>query len=164
MLSKQTRQILIGLLILVAFVALLTLGVNLILRSLKPKITSGIASGLDKLAEQQLKTAVALIELHKVRYGQYPQTMKDLKFTGEWDAMALNCVAYYPNADRTAYFIEFKTYWTDDQPQPETLSEFWPEIELPAEFWQGTGYDLSVRPQRHRKPSDNSPPNLEDSR
>ena len=38
-----------------------------------------------KFGDQHLKTAVALIELHKVRYGEYPETLDDLTYTGEWD-------------------------------------------------------------------------------
>ncbi len=50
--------------------------------------------------DQHLKTAVALIELHKVRFGKYPDTLRDLKFTGQWDQLALQSVGYYrmPNA------------------------------------------------------------------
>jgi hypothetical protein len=33
--------------------------------------------------DQHLKTAVALIELHKVRYGKYPDSLRDLRFTGQ---------------------------------------------------------------------------------
>src|SRR4051812_27646377 len=64
-------------------------------------IDSGFTRGPDEMfGDQHLKTAVALVELHKVRYGMYPAKLGDVKFSGQWDKMALQSVAYYPNADR----------------------------------------------------------------
>ena len=37
----------------------------------------------NEFGDQHLKTSVALIELHKVRYGRYPDSLSDLKFTGQ---------------------------------------------------------------------------------
>jgi hypothetical protein len=54
----------------------------------------------NEFGDQHLKTTVALVELHKVRYGKYPDSLSDLKFTGQWDQIALQSVRYYPNADR----------------------------------------------------------------
>ena len=99
-------------------------------------ITSGITQGPDNMfGDQHLKTAVALIELHKVRYGKYPDSLSDLKFTGQWDQIALQSVRYYPNANRTAYYIEVERGWIGK-----------PTLEMPAEFWKGTGYSASLRP------------------
>jgi hypothetical protein len=99
-------------------------------------IASGITKGPDNLfGDQNLKTAVALIELHKVRYGKYPDSMRDLKFTGQWDQMAQQSVAYYPSADRTHYYVEVERGWVGK-----------PSLQMPAEFWQGTGYDPSLKP------------------
>jgi hypothetical protein len=100
-------------------------------------IASGITKGPDNMfGDQNLKTAVALIELNKVRYGKYPDTMRDLKFTGQWDQLAMNSVAYYPNADRTRYYIEVERGWVGK-----------PSLQMPDEFWQGTGYDLTLKPR-----------------
>jgi hypothetical protein len=87
--------------------------------------------------DQHLKTSVALIELHKVRYGKYPAALSDLKFTGEWDQIALQRVHYYPNADRTAYYVEVELGWIGK-----------PDLKMPDEFWQGTGYDTKLKPSR----------------
>jgi hypothetical protein len=84
--------------------------------------------------DQHLKAAVALIELHKVRTGRYPDSLSDLKFTGQWDAIALRSVRY-PNRGRTAYYIEVEQGWIGK-----------PDLKMPEEFWKGTGYDLSLRP------------------
>lgn len=99
-------------------------------------IASGIFRGPDNLfGDQHLKTAVALIELNKVRYGKYPKSLDDLKFTGQWDQLALQSVRYYPNADGTAYFIEVERGWIGK-----------PKLKLPDEFWQGTGYSPALKP------------------
>ena len=86
--------------------------------------------------DQNLKTAVALIELNKVRYGKYPDKLSDIKFAGQWDQLALSSVAYYPNADHTRYYVEVERGWVGK-----------PDLQMPAEFWQGTGYDPSLKPK-----------------
>jgi hypothetical protein len=86
--------------------------------------------------DQHLKTTVALIELHKVRYGKYPDSLSDLKFTGQWDQIALQSVTYYPNADRTAYYVEVERGWAGK-----------PNLEMPDGFWKGTGYSASLKPK-----------------
>jgi len=96
-------------------------------------ITIGCKENDQIFGDQHLKTSVALIELHKVRYSEYPLTLKDLKFTGKWDAIALSSVEYRPNANLTAYYISVKRGWIGK-----------PEIEMPAEFWQGTGYKADL--------------------
>lgn len=97
---------------------------------------SGITKVPDNLfGDQHLKTAVALIELHKIRYGKYPNSLADLKFTGQWDQIALQSVRYYPNADRTAYFIEVERGWVGK-----------PTLDMPDEFWKGTGYSPNLKP------------------
>lgn len=100
-------------------------------------IASGITKGPDEMfGDQHLKTAVALIELHKTRYGKYPDTLRDLKFTGQWDQLALQSVGYYPNAERTAYYLEVRRGWVGK-----------PVLQMPDEFWRGTGYSRSLKPK-----------------
>lgn len=99
-------------------------------------IATGITRGFDnRFGDQHLKTAVALIELHKMRYGRYPDSLRDLRFKGDWDAIALNSVKYYPNLDRTAYYIEVHRGWVGK-----------PDLQMPPEFWQGTGYSPQLKP------------------
>jgi hypothetical protein len=95
----------------------------------------GISYFDNKFGDQHLKTVVALLELNKARYGRYPDSLSDLKFTGEWDQIALQSVRYYPNADRTAYYVEVARGWIGK-----------PDLKMPEEFWRGTGYDKSLRP------------------
>ena len=102
-------------------------------------IASGITEGPDHMfGDQHLKTTVALIELHKVRFGRYPETLKDLKFTGQWDQIALGSVAYWTNTDGTKYFVEVQRGWIGK-----------PKLQMPAEFWRGTGYSEALRQVDH---------------
>lgn len=99
-------------------------------------IASGITRAPDNLfGDQHLKTTVALIELHKVRFGKYPDSLSDLKFTGPWDQVALQSVRYYPNADRTEYYVEVERGWVGK-----------PDLKMPEQFWQGTGYTPGLKP------------------
>jgi hypothetical protein len=99
-------------------------------------IASGITRGPDNMfGDQHLKTAVALIELHKVRFGKYPDSLADLKFTGQWDKIALQSVRYRPNADRTNYYLVVERGWMGK-----------PDFKMPEGFWRGTGYDEHLGP------------------
>ncbi len=63
--NKASRNILIGV------GAALVLGIISIVVVFRLVVASGITAGPDKMfGEQHLKTAVALIELHKVRYSK----------------------------------------------------------------------------------------------
>jgi hypothetical protein len=44
-------------------------------------------------------------------------------------------VSYYPNPDRTAYYIEVDRGWIGK-----------PDLQMPPEFWQGTGYSPRLKP------------------
>jgi len=79
-----------------------------------------------KFGDQHFKTTIALVELHKVRTGAYPESLKDLKFTGEWDAIALNSVEY--RRIDNGYELNVTRGWVGA-----------PEMALPAEFWRGLG-------------------------
>jgi hypothetical protein len=130
--NSRKRLFIIIIVISVGVIVFVT-GAILAVRSV---VESGITRGPDNLfGDQHLKTAVALIELHKVRFGKYPGSLSDLKFTGQWDQIALQNVLYYPNADRTAYYIEVERGWIGK-----------PDLEMSDAFWRGTGYSKSLKP------------------
>jgi hypothetical protein len=79
-----------------------------------------------KFGDQHFKTAIALIELHKIRFGEYPATLKDLKFTGDWDQIALNSVDY--KREGNGYELNVTKGWVGR-----------PELKYPDEFWKGIG-------------------------
>lgn len=47
-----------------------------------------------RFSDQHFKTAIALIELHQTRFGQYPAALAELQFLGDWDQFALAEVEY----------------------------------------------------------------------
>lgn len=90
-----------------------------------------------QFGDQHLKTTVALVELHKTRYGRYPSGLEELKFLGDWDPIALNSVRYVANAEGTRYCVEVERGWIGK-----------PKLDVPADFWRNTGYDPSLCEQK----------------
>ena len=113
-------------------VALLAAGVMMVARS-------GVTRPVDNMfGDQHLKTVVALVELHKVRYGAYPERLSDLEFTGQWDDMHVQMVSYCAAPDRQTYFVEVTRGWAF---KPGDLA-----AEQPEGFWRGTGYRRELGP------------------
>jgi hypothetical protein len=79
-----------------------------------------------KFADQHFKTAISLIELHKARIGNYPKTLSELQFTGDWDLIALQSVKY-KKVDK-GYRLSVIRGWIGQ-----------PQLHYPKEFWQGLG-------------------------
>lgn len=79
-----------------------------------------------KFGDQHFKTAIALVELHRTRFGEYPASLKDMKFTGEWDQIALSNVEYKRVGN--GYELNIETGWVGK-----------PELQYPDEFWKGLG-------------------------
>ena len=71
--------------------------------------------------DPQLVTAVRLIELHKLRYGEYPAALSDIRFRGLWDFM--QGVRYCRAPARDHYFVSGPA-----------------QVVMPDAFWKGTGY------------------------
>ena len=76
--------------------------------------------------DQHFKTAVALIELHKIRYGEYPETVNEIKFTGDWDKIIYGSVSYEKKGD--GYILI---------PTRGFIGK--PNLSYPDEFYQGLG-------------------------
>jgi hypothetical protein len=79
-----------------------------------------------KFGDQHLKTAISLVELHKTRYGKYPESLADLKFIGDWDKIALAAVEYKRSG--SGYELNVLRGWAGA-----------PNNQYPPEFWQGLG-------------------------
>jgi hypothetical protein len=90
-----------------------------------------------QFGDQHLKTTVALVELHKIRYSRYPIRLDELKFLGDWDPIALNSVRYVANATATRYCVQVERGWIGK-----------PNLDVPAEFWRNTGYDPALCEQK----------------
>ncbi len=79
-----------------------------------------------QFGDQNFKSAIALIELHKVRFGMYPDRLTDIKFTGQWDQIWMSAVKYTKLPD--GYELDLVRGWVGQ-----------PDLAYPPEFWQGLG-------------------------
>jgi len=79
-----------------------------------------------KFGDQHFKTAIALIELHKVRTGAYPESLESIPFCGEWDAIAISSVRYAK--DGAGYDLDVVNGWMGK-----------PALSFPKAFWKGLG-------------------------
>lgn len=97
----------------------------------------GLTEPMDrKFGDQNLKSTVAMLELHKIRFGRYPDSLRDIKYTGDWDQIWIRGMRYYPSNDRQSYYVDVHRGWVGK-----------PTLVMPAEFWQNTGYDESLKPK-----------------
>lgn len=84
-------------------------------------------AGIDeKFGKQNFVSAISIIELHKTRNGVYPETLKELQYLGDWDAIWLSAVRYEKVGDGYNLFVE--RGWAGK-----------PELEFPVGFKQGLG-------------------------
>jgi hypothetical protein len=79
-----------------------------------------------KFGDQGFKTVISLIELHKTRFGHYPETLSELKYTGDWDPIAINSVQY--RRLDNGYELNIVRGWVGR-----------PTLSYPADFWHGLG-------------------------
>jgi hypothetical protein len=79
-----------------------------------------------KFGDQHFKTAIALIELYHLRNGVYPDSLRDLAFTGDWDAIALQSVHYERLG--SGYELDIVNGWIGQ-----------PKLSYPPEFWKNLG-------------------------
>ena len=86
-----------------------------------------------KFGDQHFKTVISLIELHKIRFGKYPNSLKDLRFTGDWDLIALQSVKY-EKVDE-GYTLNVTNGWMGK-----------PSLEYPPGFWAGLGIKQTNKP------------------
>lgn len=84
-----------------------------------------------EFGDQNFKSSIALIELHKVRTGEYPESLEDLEFLGEWDKIYLSGVEYQRLEE--GYELNLVKGWIGN---PEGLS-------YPDAFWEGLGLTKS---------------------
>ena len=112
------------------------MNIRLITSSFLLLITVGLASCFpedfkekanQQFGDQHFKTAISLIELHKIREGEYPASLDSLKYLGDWDAMIYRSVEYEKLND--GYRLDLVNGWIG---KPE-------ELQYPDDFWNGLG-------------------------
>lgn len=97
----------------------------------KEKLTEVTKQANDQFGDQHFKTAISLIELHKVRFGEYPESLDSLKYTGDWDKMIFSSVEYQ-KLD-TGYVLNVTHGIIGDSVH----------LEYDAAFWKGLGLKRS---------------------
>lgn len=80
----------------------------------------------EKFGIQNFVSAVSIIELHKLRNGVYPESLDDLEFLGDWDAIWLSAVRYERAGD--GYNLYLERGWAGK-----------PTLQFPAKFKKGLG-------------------------
>ncbi len=81
-----------------------------------------------KFGKQNFVSAISIIELHKIRNGEYPENLKELEFLGDWDGIWLSAVRYEKEKDKDGYNLFLERGWTGK-----------PNLEFSIEFKQGLG-------------------------
>lgn len=76
-----------------------------------------------KFADQEFKTTVALVELHKTRTGTYPDKISEIKYTGDWDMLT----------------GEHTVYQKIDDGYTLSITQFEDELIYPDDFYEGLG-------------------------
>ena len=81
-----------------------------------------------QFTDQYFKTAISLIELHKIRTGEYPIVLDSIKYIGDFDEAALESVEY--RRLDSGYELNISSVW----PSQDSI-----DISYPDEFWSGLG-------------------------
>jgi hypothetical protein len=77
---------------------------------------------------QNFVSAVSIIELHNIRNGEYPASLDDLKYLGDWDAIWLSAVRY--EKTKSGYDLFVERGWAGK-----------PTLSFPIDFKQGLGIE-----------------------
>jgi hypothetical protein len=116
----------------------------------KKKMDSALKDEIQMVADAEFKKAVANIELHKVRFGEYPESLKDLKFLSQMDSSLQNSVEYV-KLD-SGYELNLKSSYSSFDGQTNSPVQ----INYPNEFWEGTGCVrsnlMAIKPIKDKSP------------
>jgi hypothetical protein len=88
-----------------------------------------LRNAVEQFADQAFKTAIAHVEVYKLRHGEYPKDLGDLDFLGEWDRNTMRGVVYERLPDGYELDLSFVTGK--------------PHLEYPPAFWNGLGLKKS---------------------
>ncbi|MEI9917458.1 MAG: hypothetical protein WDO14_01500 [Bacteroidota bacterium] len=100
--------------------------------SAKQQINQQVTELQKMMADQQFTKGIAFIELHKVRYGSYPESFKDLKFLSAMDSTMSSQLDY--KRLENGYELNIKGVFMNISGDPSPVT-----LKYPAEFWEGLG-------------------------
>ena len=101
--------------------------------TLKEKMNEGMSMAQTMMADQQFKSAIAQVELHKLRNGTYPNSLSELQFLSAMDSSMFHSIEY-TKLD-TAYEMNINL----DVPSFDGGSKKRIHLNYPPEFWRGLG-------------------------
>ncbi|WP_133259593.1 hypothetical protein [Pseudochryseolinea flava] len=117
------RSSVIGLLLLIGCVP----------EGVKDRINENMENAENLLADQEFKRAIANVELHKLRFGSYPESLDDLKFLSVMDSSMRHFVQYHKLDSGYAMnvVVEFPAFGGGEANKMS--------LRYPQEFWNGLG-------------------------
>ncbi|HEY5746250.1 MAG TPA: hypothetical protein VIU12_09260 [Chryseolinea sp.] len=101
--------------------------------SVKEKMNEGMMAGNKIFADQEFKRAISYIELHKLRNGNYPNALSELRFLATMDSAMLDYVEY-TRLD-SVYELNLKFEF----PSLNGEGNKTVQLKYPPEFWKGLG-------------------------
>ena len=105
-------------------------------KDVKEKLNVEMESAQKMLVDHEFKKAIAYIELHKIRNGQYPQTLRDLQFLSQMDSSFFNFISYHKVDTLYELDINYQivsVLGNDDEASKPI------DLKYPLEFWKGLG-------------------------
>lgn len=115
-----------------AVVMIILLATSCFTDDVKKKMDSAIKESQDMLADQHFKSALNNIEMHKLRFGTYPSTFRDLKFLS-LDSSFISSMEYQ-RLD-TGYRLNYAGKYASISGETDVTIN----LQYPDEFWQGLG-------------------------
>jgi hypothetical protein len=100
----------------------------------KEKVNESMANAQGMLADQEFKKAIAHIELHKLRNGSYPESLKDLQFLNVMDSSMFSYVEYTRLDSAYELNIKMQVVSFSDEKNGKEV-----QLKYPPEFWKGLG-------------------------
>jgi hypothetical protein len=101
--------------------------------NMKSQMDEQMSEGVKILLDQEFKKAIGYVELHKLRYGTYPNSLKELKFLSVMDSSMLSQVQYHQLGD--AYELNLISTF----PKMNGEVDYRADLHYPKEFWKGLG-------------------------
>ncbi len=97
-------------------------------------LNSGIVSAQKLVADQNFKTTINLIEVYKLRFGDYPENLNAIKYIGYQDSSAYKSLEYIRLENGYTLNLKMDLINVKGDTVKEGIS-----INYPEEFWQGLG-------------------------
>lgn len=116
-----------------AIILILVFLMSCIPDNLKEQMNQNMEMAQSMFADQEFKKAIAHIELHKLRNGTYPSSLRDLQFLTPFDSSTLKFVEYHKLDSGYELNINFEL--------PDFTGNNKKDVKLsyPDEFWKGLG-------------------------